>query len=112
VGDACVGGAGECCPAPEFSGFDGVVFGAQGVGGRLATANRNVATVAGELVVSGAEDMWDLTVVNSHDFYVSTKIELNSAPELAGLVSRRSIGSGLVSKMTGMPSVWQRDAMD
>jgi hypothetical protein len=39
-------------------------------GDQLASADGVVAVVAGTRIVPGAGDMWDLTVANSHDFYV------------------------------------------
>jgi hypothetical protein len=40
------------------------------VGDRLWTPDGQLATVARLVSVPGAEDMWDLTVANDHDFYV------------------------------------------
>jgi hypothetical protein len=41
-------------------------------GDQLRTDEGLLATVASTVVVSGAADMWDLTVTNDHDFYVVT----------------------------------------
>ncbi len=43
-------------------------------GDQLRTDDGSLATVAGTIVVSGAADMWDLTVNNAHDFYVVTSL--------------------------------------
>jgi hypothetical protein len=41
-------------------------------GDRLWTPDSQLATVARTVSVPDAEDMWDLTVANDHDFYVVT----------------------------------------
>jgi hypothetical protein len=41
-------------------------------GDRLFTPDGQLATVARLVTLPGAEDMWDLTVANDHDFYVVT----------------------------------------
>jgi hypothetical protein len=39
-------------------------------GDQLTTADGTIAVVAATVVVPGAADMWDLTIANTHDFYV------------------------------------------
>jgi hypothetical protein len=41
-------------------------------GDQLRTDDGSVATIVSTVVVTGAADMWDLTVTNDHDFYVVT----------------------------------------
>jgi RHS repeat-associated protein len=52
-------------------------------GARLYTANGQLATVVGAVIVPGAADMWDLTVANDHDFYVdilTTAVLVHNCP--------------------------------
>jgi hypothetical protein len=44
-------------------------------GDALLSANGATATVASTVVVPGAHDMWDLTVQDDHDFYITLAAE-------------------------------------
>jgi RHS repeat-associated protein len=55
-------------------------------GDRLFTPDGQFATVARTVSVPGAEEMWDLTVANDHDFYVvtvDTAVLVHNCPSLS-----------------------------
>ncbi|MGO8686334.1 MAG: polymorphic toxin-type HINT domain-containing protein [Candidatus Dormibacteria bacterium] len=56
-------------------------------GDRLFTPDGQLVTVARLVTVPGAEDMWDLTIANDHDFYVvtvDTAVLVHNCPLSAG----------------------------
>jgi hypothetical protein len=78
-------------------------------GDQLTTADGSIATVAGTAVIPGAADMWDLTIANTHDFYVTASV--NTSPSGARLaLGRADINLNLLLKGSAYTSYADRDA--
>jgi hypothetical protein len=57
-------------------------------GDQLTTGDGTIATVASTVVVAGFGDMWDLTVANTHDFYVTTSVsKMTSSSQIDTIVA-------------------------
>ncbi|HYA44312.1 MAG TPA: polymorphic toxin-type HINT domain-containing protein, partial [Acidimicrobiales bacterium] len=70
-------------------------------GDQLWTPDGQLATVVRTVTIPGAEDMWDLTVANDHDFYVvtvATAVLVHNCPLPSGPPTVGAAGEGPASQ--------------